>query len=355
MRRTERGVTLVSVMVGAIIGGIVAASAFASFSFFQLERRRSVGSDTAAQGGLAATIELQRAVKAAGAITMASGQPLCTTINAFNAGAGVLVDGRPIAAVAITDGGGNADTLTLSFASSMFAGTPNRVIAPMASATASLRLSNGIGLAAGDLVVVGAPGTQLPCTLMQVTGLPVSGFNVDLQHTASPTAPWNPPDPAAVFTRAPAYPEGAVVWKTGQLNWLTYRVLNNQLQVTNELSGAVEVIADQVISMKVWYGANDGANKNIEQWVPATGAWAAPTAAQIATLRAVRIGLVVRVAAPTTPEAGGCTATPTATVTLWPGGPAVDLAGLGADWACYVYRTFTLVAPLRNVIYGENA
>lgn len=355
MRQSERGITLVSVMVGAIIGGIVAASAFASFSFFQVERRRTVGSDTATQGGLAAMIELQRAVKAAGAITMASGQPLCATINAFNAGSGVVADGRPIAAVAITDGGTNSDTLTLSFASSMFAGTPNRVITQMASTTGSLRLSNSIGLAAGDLVVVGAPGTQLPCTLMQVTGLPATGFNVDLQHAASPSAPWNPPDPAAVFTRAPLYPEGALVWKTGRLNWLTYRVIDSRLQVTDELSGAVEVIADQIVSMKVWYGANDGANKNIEQWIPATGPWAAPTPAQIATLRAVRIGLVVRVAAPANPEAGVCAATPAAIVTLWPGGPTFDLSGLGADWACYVYRTLTLVAPLRNVIYGESA
>lgn len=355
MRRGERGMSLVSVMVGAIIGGIVVASTFASLAFFQMQRRQGVGSDTALQGGMAALLELQRAVKAAGSFTMASGRPMCASINIYNQGSGVLANGRPISAIAITDGGVSSDTLTLTNATSMFAGTPARVIAAMSSANSSLKLGNAIGLAVGDVAVVGAPGTTLPCTLLQISGLSASGAFVDLLHDAGVSAPWNPVDAAAVFTNAPSYPEGALVWRVGQLNWLTYRVVGNRLQATDELAGRVDVIADQVVAMKAWYGTNDGTNKSIEQWVPATGAWTAPSATQVASLRAARIGLIVRVAAPAPPANGTCNATATALVALWPSGPTFDLSSLGSDWACYTYRTSNMVAPLRNVIYGESA
>ncbi len=37
--------------------------------------------------------------------------------------------------------------------------------------------------------------------------------------------------------------------------------------------------------------------------------------------------------------------------TSWDGGPALDLSS-NPDWQCYRYRTFSLVIPLKNVVFG---
>lgn len=341
-------------MIGVIAGAMVIGAVASSLSFFQAQRRQLTGGDTILQAGLAGLTEIQRAVKGSGA-TINNGQALCSTINVYYDGRGAIADGASAAPVAATSGGTASDQLSVLAASSLFGAMPNRVVSPMPSASAVLKVSNTIGLADGDLFLVGLPNSTLPCSLMQVTQLMTTGFGKDIQHNPGSSGPWNPPNPATVFTNAPSYPEGSLILKVGAFNWLTYRIQGDNLEVVNRVTGASMVIAENVVGMRVWYGTSNGVTKSIEQWVAPTGSWATPSTTQIAAIRAVRIGLVLRNPEFVKPASGStCDATANSTLRLWIDGPTFDVSNTAADWACYRYRTLNIVAPLRNTIYGEQ-
>jgi len=110
------------------------------------------------------------------------------------------------------------------------------------------------------------------------------------------------------------------------------------------------------VQMKAWYGTTNGTVPQIEQWVPATGSWASPLdTAHINAIRAIRIVVVARSqhAEKPTVVGGSCDATTTAPAS-WTGGPTLNLSG-DANWQCYKYRTLTLVAPLKNIIFGVTS
>ena len=72
------------------------------------------------------------------------------------------------------------------------------------------------------------------------------------------------------------------------------------------------------------------------------------TAANIARVRAIRIGIVTRSPQPEKPDANGdCTAS-SAKPTLFGDNVEPDVT----DWKCYRYRTAVVVVPLRNVVMG---
>lgn len=352
--RRSRGITLIAVMVGVSVGFIIIAAVFSGFGFFEGQRRQMTGGDGALQNTLGGISEIQRSVKAAGSSITRSGQLFCPSINIYYDGRGTLADGVPIAPVAIADGGSGSDTLTVAFGSSLFASMPIRIVEQMPNPSAILKANAFTGLAVGDLFVIGTPGTSLPCSLMQVTHLATTGQNVHIQHNPGQSGPWNPPNPRNVFSNAPDYPAGSVIARIGTLQWVRYQVRAGRLEAVDLIAGTTAAIAEHVVALKAAYGTVDGTNRAIEQWVSATDAWANPSALQIAAIRAVRLGVVLRNPehVKSTRADGACDASATQTVSFWQDGPSFDLDTLGEDWRCFKYRTFTLVVPLRNVIYG---
>jgi type IV pilus assembly protein PilW len=355
-RRAVRGMTLISLMIGLLVGSLVLTALASTFNFFSAQRRQIVGGDTILQAALNGLGDIQRSVKTAGATTM-NGSLLCPSINIYKDGVGTIANAastQPVRVVASTSG---SDQITVAGATSLYGTMGIRVVNAMPNASAVLKVNNTIGLAVGDLFVVGTPNTNLPCSMMQVTQLQNQGNGnptAQIVHNPGEGGPYNPPNPAQVFSNAPSYPEGSVILKMGAFNWLTYRVTGDNLEVVDALAGTTTVIAENVVGMKVWYGTSNGISKSIEQWIPATGTWAAPTTTQIQAIRAIRIGLVVRNPDFVKPASGStCDATANATFTLWESGPTFNVSTGVADWACYRYRTLNLVVPLRNVIYGE--
>lgn len=352
--RTQGGVSLVSLLIGVLVGALVLTAAMSSFAFFQGQRRQLVGGDGVLQQGIAGLAELQRAVKSSGATTM-NGALLCSTINIYRDGVGTIADGSPTSPVRIVDGGTGSDTLTVTIASSLMGTMPVRVVSSQPPNSKVLQVNTAMGIVTGDLILVGQPASTLPCTLKQVTNTNNTGWGANIQSNPGANGDWNPPNASNAFTTAPSYPAGSVVVKVGNFNWVTYRIVGDDLQMLDNATGATQVIAENVVGMRVWYGTSDGTNRNIEQWIGATGAWVTPTPVQVAAVRAVRIGLVLRNPEHERSSTGGaCDTTTNAVLTLWTGGPTFDLSTTGADWSCFRYRTLTLVAPLRNVIYGEQ-
>ncbi|MEO7402227.1 MAG: PilW family protein, partial [Burkholderiales bacterium] len=295
-------------------------------------------------------------VKHAGSAIIQSGVMNCTSINIYYDG-DVIANSAPLAPVFILSGGaGSSDEVTVTYGSSLFGPMRNQIIDQMPSPSSIFNANTGVGLAVGDLAMIGVPGSTLPCTLFQITHIAVTGQGTNIQHNPGVTAPWNPPNPVTEFTVAPAYPAGAVISRIGQLRWNTYRIRNNRLELVDIVNDTTDVLAEHVVGLRAWYGTSDGTNKNIEQWVAATGAWTTPTSAQIAATRAVQLAVIVRNPnhIKTTRSDGVCDATTTATLDTWDSGPTFDLSTTGTDWRCFKYRVLTLVVPLRNVIYGET-
>jgi type IV pilus assembly protein PilW len=351
----QRGSGLLAIMVGLVISFAVSLGVYSSLSMFEANRREMIGGDASLENAVAALSEVQWGVKHAGTSVIQSGSLYCPTINIYYDGE-VIADGAALAPVRIADGGAGNDEVTVAYGNSLFGAMTNRVMDPMPSPSSILKVNTGVGLAVGDLFLIGLPGSGLPCTLMQTTHLADTGYGTNVQHNPGVAAPWNPPNPVHEFTNAPSYPAGSILMKIGTLNWKVYRVRSNRLEVVDVITGEIDVVAEHIVGFKARYGTSDGTNKNIEQWVAATGAWQNPTAAQIAAIRGVQLAALVRSPhhVKSTAADGTCNATASSTVDTWAGGPTFDLTTYGTDWACFKYRVLTLVVPLRNVLYGET-
>jgi type IV pilus assembly protein PilW len=354
--RLQRGQTLISIMIGLLVSFAVTLGVYSTLSVFEANRREMMGGDASIENAVATLSEIQWGIKHAGSGIMQSGVLNCPTINIYHDG-DVIADSAPLAPVFITDGGASgSDRVTVGYGSSLFGPMRNQIIDQMPSPSSIFNANTGVGLNVGDLALIGLPGSTLPCTLFQITQIQVTGQGTNIQHNPGVSAPWNPPQPEHEFTVAPAYPPGSTILKIGQLRWHTYRIVNNRLELYDIINDTTDVLAEHVVGLRAWYGTSDGTNKNIEQWVAATGAWTTPTPAQIAATRAVQLAVAVRNPnhIKTTRADGVCDATTVSTLETWDGGPTFDLSASGADWQCFKYRVLTLVVPLRNVIYGET-
>jgi type IV pilus assembly protein PilW len=352
--KLQHGFSMIDAMVGIVIGMMVAIAVYGTMAIVEAQRRTTVGSNGALEAGMAGVYAMQRDIKAAGVGVWQNSQAVCGTINIYYNGA-TVADGAAIAPAIIAPGAADAnpDSITVAYSDSVLANNGIPLVAQMTSASAAMRAANARGIAVNDLIIVGDPGTSNPCTLMQATGTSNSGFGWDIAHAANS---WNPSNPAAAFTSVPLYVANAVIFDINNFNWLRYRVNNGNLEVVNLITGTVDVAANDIVQLKAYYGTSNGTTPQIEQWVPATGAWASPLdAAHIKEIRAVRMVVVARSQHSEKPSVvgGACDATTTAP-TSWPGGPTIDLSG-DANWRCYKYRTLTLVAPLKNLIYGTSS
>jgi type IV pilus assembly protein PilW len=154
----------------------------------------------------------------------------------------------------------------------------------------------------------------------------------------------------AAFTTNPTYEDGAGATLLGALRWQRYRLQGTDLVLEQPLTGASAVLARNVVALRAQYGVSptDLSKKTLDSWVDASGTFASLDAAAIARVRAVRVGVVVR--SPQREKAnsdGNCEAS-TAKPQLFGTEVEPDVA----DWACYRFRTVTLVIPLRNLVLG---
>lgn len=348
----QRGFSIIDLMVGLMVGLLVALAVYGTSTVVGAQRRGAISANGAMESGMSGVYTIQHDVKAAGVGILMGGQRLCPSINIYNGG--VVANGTAIAPVVIAEAASatTSDTITVAFGDSVLANNGVALTSGMTSAGGALRAQNPRTVAVNDMVIVGDPGTSTPCTLMQITGKTNSGFGWDLAHAANT---WNPGNYASTFATAPSYPAGAMMFDIGQLNWLTYRVNNGNLEAVNIVTGAVDVVANDIVQLKAYYGTSNGITPQIEQWVAPNGSWANPLdAVHVAAIRAIRLVVVARSPHPERPSTvgGSCDAT-TAAPPSWTSGPTLDLSG-NANWQCYKYRTLTFVAPLKNVIFGSG-
>jgi type IV pilus assembly protein PilW len=346
----EKGLGLVEVIVGLFIGLLVLLSTYASLIAFHNNERTSVTGNSALENGIAAMFRIEHDVKTAGAGILANGMLGCSTLNLYYNGQ-VLANNSLIAPVIITSGASGApDKISVFYATSLIASTPTQLIQSMGSPDDNVVVNAGFNLAPVSLILLAAPGSSNPCTVMGVSQSQVSNLSLVL---STGSTPFDPASHASTFSNAVAYSLGSYAMNLGGLNWTTYQLVNNALQVKDNLANTSTPIADNIVQMHAQYGIQNSTNGI--QWADATGSWASLTATTIPQIQAIRIALVARSIQREKPsvQGGTCDAT-TQFPIAWVGGSVMDLSA-DPNWRCYRYRVLRTVIPIKNVIWGLNS
>ena len=385
MRARSRGLSLVELMVAVTLAIVTSVVVLQVLSVYEARKRTATGANDAEIGGAVGLFRLQREVRMAGAgMTLPSNMACQGGLNLFFGGATVS-DGAAFAPLRIIDGGAAAgglrappDRIRVMRSDAAFGVAPATIVQNMAAASSDITVNSSVGLAVGDLLLVGGPDGAEICTLMQLSAAPAStGNGWRLEHDSGAGFPYNPNDPDTVFTTAVLYDVGDIAVNLGRLALRTFGVVCNNGAApgaTNScdfaewdslavpanptlaqvnLDPRSGLIAAQVVDLQMQYGVAAAGSQVVNAWVDATGAtWAAPTAANLARIKAVRIALVTRgnlereQVSPATlelfPAITAGPANPTAAVTM----------ALADAERFYRYKVLHVVVPLVNVIWA---
>jgi type IV pilus assembly protein PilW len=327
-RRAQQGAGIVETMVGILIGLIVVLAIYNVFAVAEGYKRTAVGAADAQTTGLYAQFVLRREIGNAGNAMSGAAADLATcTIGDPNwpapAGFYATAGARPTVPVPvmIRDGGSNdtSDRLIVTYSTAPRVITPMLFIDKVMVATSDpFYIQSPNGFRANDRVIVinMAGGCELT-TVTAVTpgdhlGNVVTGI-VGISH---------PPVARLYFPGSAA--DGGRLLNLGQIGEATrtlYDVVNGQLRTTDLFAAAPAVpIAQNVVLMKAQYGV-DCADNGVVTWTTATASnlcgdgrnfapddivpappgvtpWANAGgrnyAQNLAQIRAIRIGIVVR-------------------------------------------------------------
>jgi len=371
MQSSQRGFTMIEIMVGLVIGmlgTLIVAQAFTNNE----ARKRTItsGADSQANGAIALYM-LERDTKMAGwgmtaSLTSYVG---CSNIFAYcdskdECGSeGALTD-VSFAPALIRDGGDGPDSITVQYfadpnQSSYQPSGTTTIRRPMPQPSAELDVANAAVCADGDLALVSQAGN---CTIMAITGVQAQASK--LQHNSGSDGIYNPPASyfegqgsgwpkygtnanVTCFKRANGHPIFRKSYSIDPATKQLERSDNSQVPaVTNEL------VMSDVVDMQAEYGIAPDGSQTIDTWVSAASApWKAPAWSDWQRIKAIRVAMVTRGTQYERPKSAGegCAAT-TALKSSW-GSFKTDK--YPSDWGCYRYRVFETVIPLRNVIWGK--
>ncbi len=358
---TQTGFTLVEIMVGLTIGMLATVVIMQVFSVFETQKRTTTGSADVQTNASIALYNISRAIQNAGYPLMpTANSPLKCTARSY--GATGIVGLFPISiteGVAVAGVSSASDSITIRYGDTSMGGIPATItnFTPTAN---TVEVERNFGCTANGEIVMVTDGTT--CAMTSLIGTSASGVVPETITLANMTAA----TPGAEFSCF------------GTWNEVTFRINGGELERSDVLRpqpfGATDAFKPAfagIVNLQAQYGvsANPGSNR-IEQWVNATGIWAAPITnpAVRNRIKAVRIAVIgradkkestnitttcssVTAAAPT----GLCAwdATSAIPITASPA-PIVDLSDDDADWLRYRYRVFETIIPLRNMVWSKD-
>lgn len=364
MLQKWRGFSLVEVMVGLVIGMIGLIVMLQVYAVSESQNRTSASGNDAQQNGLIALIAIERDVRQAGfgftSFPGTTSNPAigCTT-RAYNQNLpSPSTFSFRLVPILISDGGGGvSDTIRVTYGASTDLAGPVSFTQP-ATPAANYAVEKKMGFNVGDFVLAVEPGQD--CTLAQVTGL--AAASDEIIHNSGSGSDFNPPGGLGVTYCAggPPCPASPKLLNLGQVTLFDYAVNADNLTLTAFLvaagAGTPVTLAENIVNIQAQYGVDTNNDSQVDAWRDATGGFAngaaTPTAVDLMTIKAARIGVVARSALPEKADpVAGCNITPAAP-SVWIGGPAVDLSAT-ANWACYRYKVYQTIIPLRNMIWSE--
>jgi type IV pilus assembly protein PilW len=340
-RRAARGVSVIELMVGLVVGLLVSLAATSTAQLFTAAQRQGIGT-----GGISANISstvaaIKNDVANGGLGFFGDSAYLCTVLN-LSAGAAVVADGAAFAPVRATRVGSN-DVLDIVYGSEVAAGAS--VKTSQASDGTSATLKTLLPVSVGQAVLMASPNVGTPCVVRTVSATTVPTMEVKQKLTFAAAGTHN----QGTFATTPTYDENSRIALLGTLQWSRYAIAGTDLTLTRPLDGSVVTLQRNVIAFRVEYGASiDAITPSLNSWEAPTGAFATINDANIGRVRALRIGMVVRSPQAEKAESDGVCRASTAKPQLFGDEVEPDVA----NWRCYRYRSVEVVAPMRNIIYG---
>src|SRR2546422_222315 len=415
-RVSERGFSMVELLVAMLIGLIGMIIIFQVFEVSESIKRSTTSGGDAQQNGVIALYTMERDFKNGGMGFNDTGFVGCNIVGFDNKRAtpnfppaGVTMK---LAPVFITSGAATTapDQISVLYGSQPQAAGSVPLSADMdatKNGADDLFITNPFGYSTGDLLVLAEPATAKNCAVMEVTKISLGNrIAHDLAAYAGHNPRFNQAGGLGVVYQGVGTANVSRVFNLGNLYALPrggtapiylpvynfYAIANGSLTVTSQFlidngQPAVTSVADNIVHMRALYGLDDGNNDAtvpynvtptagdgiVDRYVDAATFNALLALAPVPTpwtrLIAVRIALVSRSALPEKPSAGklsdpcdATTADPQWTGTPWAGAPfnyqtRLDVSSSVAapdDWKCYRYRVFETTIPLRNWIWKAS-
>jgi type IV pilus assembly protein PilW len=328
----ERGVGIVEVMVGVVVGLVGMLALFQVATLAESYRRAATSGGSAQMAGQLAMAAIERDVRTAGYGLSAVSMFGCKVLGQRR---GATVGTRPtfeftLQPAEVVDGRGGADELRVLYGGSSRLSGAVDYTSVDATKTA---LPNRAGFRASDLYV--AQDSAKNCTVLQVG----AGFD---PATSLPAL--EIPNGGVYFMRvAPGktFGAGGTLMNLGppeRANANTWFVRAGQLVVRNEITGIEAAVADGVVDFQVEYGYDADGNMLVtdaewrngqlekEQVTTRVPTWASARAESQFSARNV----------------DGTAGTLGASATVVPD---------PNDWRHYRYRVYELAIPLRNMLW----
>jgi type IV pilus assembly protein PilW len=399
----QSGFGLIETMIGMVIALLTTLAIFQTLAINESQRRTTGSGSEALQAGTLALSQVQKTIRNAGYNLTTPTDPTLTPparmvveptgaviINPTSAATEFLMGcttpgGLRITPAMVTAGAGplSSDSIFVMQGSSSVAPIPSQLVTAAAAGSTSLTITTTYGYAINDWVLVyeqdplANPGNArpIPCTLARVSALPLAPvINAGIINLSAATA-------AAYSSFARVVNLG----RTPLFQSLTVNAATNQLVLTNLISNASMVLADNVVAMNVQAGIDVSNDDVIDEWIvppTAAGTWlnpnAVPAIPSIAALpvaagprslnqiKALRVGLLIRSSQFERPDpaSGLCNTTPAGpfsvlsasagnTAQRIPAMPASGAYTLSGNQRCYRYNTLSSVIPLRNIIMSD--
>jgi type IV pilus assembly protein PilW len=364
----QRGVTLVELMVGLVIG-LLATLVIAQVAIvFEGQKRSTTGGSDAQLNGALALQTLQRDIQLSG-YGIATGGGAGCTLRGSRSGTVPPWDGQPMVAVRIVDGTdvatGSPDSLFMLFsgkADSSFFSLPIRVYQNHDRDDSAFVLDDrtNVGNAKGDLMVAVPTATAIQvtpnwCSVFNISADPVGN---NIAHDTGTDGPWNQDSTNTVFPGAVnadiSYAAGSHLINMGAMPYREYSLSNSttgsalQMRWVDNTTAqwvTTDALFPQIVNLQAVYGRDtSGTRDNIVDIWDNT----APTTADgWSRVIAVRVALVAR-----SNQREKEIVTP-AEPTWMPDG--VNTQPLKVDhldsWQHYRYKIFEAAVPLRNMLW----
>lgn len=343
MKNTQKGFSLIEILIALVIGLLTTLVIMQVFSVFEGQKRSTTGTADAQINGNIASYNLQREIQLAGyglpTFDKDNSALLCPVSTTINTGSVPTPINTAIFPISITDGGAGSDSITIRYAANQTAGIPVRV---KSFASTVITVPNALGCAVGDAILLNSAST---CVTTKVTAISLVANADDTITVANNTG-------VAI---------GQKVSCLGGWSENTYRVNTNQLE-----RNTIPIVAE-IVDMQAQYGVSASSASNaIAAWVDAAGlTWSAPTVANRNRIKAVRIAVVARNGLKEKEVVtSACSVLNAASPTglcAWEGSVANPAPALFAnraspptDWDKYRYRVFETIIPLRNMLWSKN-
>jgi type IV pilus assembly protein PilW len=338
------GFSLVELMVGILIGLIATIVIINAFNNFERQKRTTTGNSDAQTNGAIGLFQIQHDAHSAGYGLPVYGEDQI----AFNCPASTQMDTSvpadgvndiSLSPIIITDGGVGNDIIDIQYGDTQLGGIPVEMTVGSAANVARLPTNMGCratqaGVYAGDIALTMQGTLTNPnCILSRVTAVSLAA--------ALPVS--------LTLSNSTNVAQGSWVACLGNWQRIRYSI------VANELNRAGIPVVSDIVNLQAQYGiSTTGQSNDINAWVNATGAWAAPTAANRNRIKAIRVAITARNGLL---ERNNVTmAAPVAWADI-AGSPAPAIVlNTNANWQRYRYRVYETTIPIRNMIYSrENA